>query len=157
MDAVDSDETTVTARTETKKEPRPPPITVLGHSNLFLKNKEIKSMIKGDMKVVNTKDGLRYYLSSVEDFHVVKKHLEIQKQEFFTFQVKSELPLRVILKRLPSSVDPDEIKVELSNLGFPVRAVKQFTKKVNETNTKLPTFIIELQNTEKAKEIYDLK
>ena len=106
MDAVDSDETTVTTRTVTKKEPRPPPITVLGHDNLFLKNKEIIALIKGEMKVVNTKDGLRYYLSSVEDFRIVKKHLETEKQQFFTFQIRSELPLRVVLKRLPSSADP---------------------------------------------------
>ena len=156
MDAVDSSETTVPARTVTKKEPRPPPITVLGHANMFLKNKEIKSMIQGDMKVVNTKEGLRYYLSSVDDFRTVKKHLETQKQEFFTYQIRSELPLRVILKRLPSRADPEGIKLELTNLGFPVRAVKQFTKKVNDIITKLPTFIIELENSENSKEIYDL-
>ena len=97
MDAVDSNATTVTARTVTKKEPRPPPITVLGHDNLFLKNKEIKALIKGDMKIVNTKEGFRYYLSSVEDFRTDKTHLEAKKQEFFTFQIRSELPLRVIL------------------------------------------------------------
>ena len=108
------------------------------------------------MIVVNTKDGLRYYLSSVEDFRIVKKHLETQKQQIFTYQIRSELPLRVILKRLPSSADPKEIKLELPNLSFPVRAVKKFTKKVSETITKLPTYIIELENSEKSKEIYDL-
>ena len=161
MDAVDSNAPTETARTATKsvtkKEPRPPPITVLGHDNLFLKNKEIKGLIKGEMKVVNTKEGFRYYFSSVEDYKIVKQHLKDQNQEFFTFQIRSELPLRVILKRLPSSMDPEDIKLELSHLGFPVRAVKQFTKKDGDTIVKLPTFIVELTNTDKAKEIYDLK
>ena len=157
MDAVDSDATNVTARTVKKKEPRPPPITVLGHDNLFRKNKEIKSLIKGEMKVVNSKEGFRYYFSTVEDYRIVHQHLKDQKQEFFTFQIRSELPLKVILKRLPSSTDPADIQTELSDLGFPVRAVKQFTKKDGDTIIKLPTFIVELTNSDKSKEIYDLK
>ena len=76
METVESSETTVAARTAPKKEPRPPPITVLGHENLFTTNKEIKALIKGEMKVVNTRDGLRYYLSTVEDYRIVKKHFE---------------------------------------------------------------------------------
>ena len=62
-----------------------------------------------------------------------------------------------MLKRLPSNTDPEEIKEELLNIEYPVRSVKQLTKTENNTVIKISLFTIELENTEKAKQIYDLK
>ena len=70
--------------------------------------------------------------------------------------MRSELPLRVILKRLPCTVDPEDVKLELISQGYPVRAVKQFTKKEGDKIFKLPTFLMELDNNEQGKKIFDL-
>ena len=149
-------ETTVTERAVMKKEPRPPPITVLNRDNFFKQNKEIKALLKGDLKVVNTSQGLRYYTSSEEDFRALKQHFVTKKQEHFTFQLRKDLPLRVVLKRLPANADPGEVKDELINIGYPVRSVKQMTKFENNQIHKMPLFIVELNNTEEARKIYDL-
>ena len=61
METNESGNVTVTERTAPKKEPRPPPVTVLGHNGMFKINKELKSQLEGDLKVVNTAEGLRYY------------------------------------------------------------------------------------------------
>ena len=62
-----------------------------------------------------------------------------------------------MLKRLPKSTDAGEIKEELLAQWYPVRSVKQLTKKENNIEIKLPLFTLELDNTAKAKELYDLK
>ena len=85
METNQSEEAAIPVRT-VRKEPRPPPITVLGHSNVFKINKEIKSLIKGDLKVVNTREGLSYYTTSVEDHRIVKKFFSDQTKNFIHIQ-----------------------------------------------------------------------
>ena len=157
METNETPEITVTERTVKKKEPRPPPITVLGHDNICQNNKVIKSILKGDLKVVNTREGLKYHVTSVEDHRILTEHLKSQNKQYYTYQLRSDLPLRVMIKRLPISADQEEIKQELSLLGFPVRSVRQLTKKVDDRVIKMPIYLTELDNNDKAKEIYNLK
>ena len=44
-------ESVIAVRPVKKKEPRPPPVTVLGHDNLFQTNRELKTALKEDFKV----------------------------------------------------------------------------------------------------------
>ena len=62
-----------------------------------------------------------------------------------------------MLTRMPACADPEEIKTELIAAGYPVHTVKQLTKFENNQTTKLPLFILELENSEKGREIYELK
>ena len=57
---------------------------------------------------------------------------------------------------MPTTADPDEIKAELIELGYPVSSVKQLTKVEDNRTVKFPVFPVELDNTEKAREIYNL-
>ena len=161
MDTNDSADTAVNMSVNAeqvpkKKEPRPPPVTVLGHENLFQTNKELKTKLKKEFKVVNTREGLRYYTATEEDHRTLKEYFDGENRQYYSFQLRSELPLRVMLKRLPKSTDPEEIKAELLHLGYPIRAVKQLTKKENNCEIKLPLYALELENNETAKEIYNL-
>ena len=104
MDTTDPTEATVngaTERTSPKKEPRPPPITILGHDNLFQISKELKKIIKNELKVVNTQEGLRYYTSTAEDHRLLTEFFKHHNRQYYTFQLRSDMPLRVMLKRLP--------------------------------------------------------
>ena len=157
METNDPPESAATERTVKKKEPRPPPITVLGHDNICQNNKVIKSLLKGDLKVVNTREGLKYHVTSMEDHRALIEHLKSQGKQYYTYQLRSDLPLRVMIKRLPISADQEEIKPELSLLGFPVRSVRQLTKTVDDQLIQMPIFLTELVNNDKAKEIYNLK
>ena len=87
----------------------------------------------------------------------MKQFLEDHNKQHFTFQLKSELPLRVILKILPAYTYPEEVKAELITAGYPVRSVKQLSKIENNETIRLPLYILELNNTNKGREIYDLK
>ena len=151
---VDTSETvvpTATNRSVAKKSPRPPPITVMGHEAIFKTNKELKALISGDLKAVNTKDGMRYYTNTEDDYKKVRNYFDQKKKQYFTHQIKSELPLRVVIKRLPISADPEEIKAELIELGYPVKSVKQLSKIEDDLTVKFPVFPVELDNTEKAR------
>ena len=61
-----------------------------------------------------------------------------------------------MLKRLPVDTETEEIKAELIALGYPVRSVKQFVKTEDNKVIKFPLFPIELENTEKGREIFNL-
>ena len=98
MDTSETVVPTATNRSVAKKSPRPPPITVMGHEAIFKTNKELKAIISGDLKGVNTRDGMRYYTTSVEYYKKVRNYFDQKKKQYFTHQIKSELPLRVVIK-----------------------------------------------------------
>ena len=68
-------------------------------------------------------------MATVEDHHQLKAYFDAKNRQYYSFQLKSELPLRVMLKRLPKSTAAGEIKDELLSQGYPVRSMKQLTKK----------------------------
>ena len=41
-------------------------------------NKELKPLLTGDLKVVNTEEGLRYYSTNNEDYRTMKKFLNLK-------------------------------------------------------------------------------
>ena len=103
-------ESVVTERPVQEKEPRPPPVTLLGHDNLFQINRELKRILKEDMEVVNTREGLRYYTPTVEDHRQLKAYFDAKSKQYYSFPLRTELPLRVMLKRLPKGTDAGKIK-----------------------------------------------
>ncbi|GBO34728.1 hypothetical protein AVEN_209262-1 [Araneus ventricosus] len=91
-----------------------------------------------------------------------KQHKEIsnfcrsQGYDFHVIEPASKRPLKVVIKYLPPDHDPEDIKNFLKNeLEFPVEKVTQL-KKIR-TREPLPFFLVELQKTEKATEIYKIK
>ena len=110
MDTTDFPVTTVndpvvTDRPVRKKEPRPPPVTVLCHDNIFQINRELKTILKEEFKVINTREGFRYYTATVEDHRQLKAYFDAKGKHYYSCQLRAELPLRVMLKRLPKSTD----------------------------------------------------
>ena len=157
METNDPTGTPVADRTVPKKEPRPPPITLIGHENLIQLTKVIKPILSGDLKVITTNEGFRFYTQTISDHRALKTYFEQQKKQYFTYQLRSEMPLRVMLRKLPNNVDTEDLKQELINMQYPVRSAKQITKKEEDgTITKYPLYLLELENTDKGREIYDL-
>ncbi|GBL70829.1 hypothetical protein AVEN_18887-1 [Araneus ventricosus] len=91
-----------------------------------------------------------------------KQHQEIsnfcssQGYDFHVIAPANKRPLKVVIKYLPPNHDPEEIKNFLKNeLEFPVEKVTQLKK--FRTREPLPFFLVELQKTKKATEIYNIK
>ena len=80
----------------------------------------IKIHIKEGLKVVNTRARLLYYASSVEIHRKLKTYLEGKNRQYYNFQARSDLPLWVMVKRLPTDAKPEEINAELLELGYAV-------------------------------------
>ena len=129
-------------------------MAVLGHDNLFQTNEELKTKLKNEFTVVNTMEDLRYYTTSMEDYRTLGAYFDEKNRQYYSFQLRSELPLRLMLKRLPKSTDTEERKAELLHLGYLVCSVKQITKKENNAETELPLFALELETNDQAREIY---
>ena len=60
----------------------------------------MKTMLKEDFKVVNTREGLRYYTATVEDPRQLKAYFDAKNKHMTPFSCGT-IPLRVMLKRLP--------------------------------------------------------
>ena len=97
---------------------------------MFRINKEPKTQLEGDLKVVNTVERLRYYSTTNEDYGKIKQYFDSINRQYYTFQLKRDLPLRVIIKRLPKETDPEEIKEDLLELEYPVRSVKKLRQRM---------------------------
>ena len=63
-------------------------------------------------------------MAKVEDHRQLKAYFDAKNKQYYSFQLQSELPLRVMLKRLLKSPYAGEIIEELLSQGYPVRSVK---------------------------------
>ncbi|GBN21097.1 hypothetical protein AVEN_152748-1, partial [Araneus ventricosus] len=91
-----------------------------------------------------------------------QKHSEIsnfcrtQGYDFHVIKPASKRLVKAVIKNLPPDHDVDNIKSFLKNeLNFPVERVIQLTKL--RTRKPLPFYLVELQQTPKSKEIFDIK
>nr|CAD7431397.1 unnamed protein product [Timema monikensis] len=71
--------------------------------------------------------------------------LKDMNQEFHTYTLPRDKPLKVVIKGLPPNMATGDIQQELVGLGFPVTDARQFTRKTKADNntqtvTLLPTF-----------------
>ena len=106
-----------------------------------------KSMANGAVKV---------NVSTVEDYRNLVSNLRKQNLVFYTYQLKSERPFKVVIRNLHQSISPDEIKDELTKEGYTVRNVANIRHW--KTKIQLPLFFVDLEpNISNNKSIYDRK
>lgn len=138
------------------RSPKPPPITVPDLPNTLQFNKKIKGKITGDYKVVSTREGMKLYASNIEDFNLIKNELKQDNINFFTYQLRQERPIRVVLRRLPINLHEEDIKEALEEENFKVLSVRQLRKITDGTETKYPLYVVAIERTIEAQKIYKL-
>ena len=110
------------------------------------KQYELKIIKANDVKIQPLTD---------EAYSSIVKDLEEKQTQFFTFKPKNERSFRTILKNMHHSVDVEELKGELRELGHNV--INIFNMKHRETKLPLPMFVIEFEQQTNNKDIYDIK
>ncbi|GFT72637.1 transposable element Tcb2 transposase [Trichonephila clavipes] len=132
----------------------PPPIMLFIEENYKVQmaviTKEfpkIRSRLKGDF--------LKLYTDSAEERRLVVQLLKRLKFQLCTIKANAERPIKVVIKGLPRTTNPEEIKQDLEMLGYtPERVIQLIGRK---TKRALPIFLITLPRNLDNLKIFDLK
>ncbi|GFY31504.1 hypothetical protein TNCV_4693481 [Trichonephila clavipes] len=89
-----------------------------------------------------TGDFLKLCTDSAEERRLVVQLLKRLKFQFYTIKAKAEHPIKVVIKGLPRTTNPEEIKQDLEMLGYTLQRVNQLIGR--KTKRALPIFLITL-------------
>lgn len=139
------------------KKPRPPPIFIHNVALISGLLKTVETIIgKNDFRTtVLPNNTVRVNVPAEDDYRLLVRELRKVKIEFYTFQLKTERALKVVIRQIHSSVKPDEIKSALEEIGYNCGNVTNIRHW--RTKEPLPLFFIELEPDDKSKEIYQLR
>lgn len=151
-----------TESNEERKIPKPPPVYIRERSTNF--SKEIKQFLKKEYYLVDLKRGqlheTKIQVSDPVEYTTLVKWLEEKKLEFYSYQPKAEKGIRVVIKGIDHTVDPQEVKEDLEKLNFKVNWVHNIQNKFRQPQ---PMFKVELMpnssilGKNKVHPIYDIK
>ncbi|GFX75856.1 nucleic-acid-binding protein from transposon X-element [Trichonephila clavipes] len=102
-----------------------------------------------------TGDFLKLYTDSAEERRLVVQLLKKLKFQFYTIKAKAERPIKVVIKGLPRTTNPEEIKQDLEMLGYTPKRVNQLIGR--KTKRALRIFLITLPCNLDNLKIFDLK
>ncbi|GFX46359.1 nucleic-acid-binding protein from transposon X-element [Trichonephila clavipes] len=108
---------------------------------------KIRSRLMGDF--------LKLYTDSAEERRLVVQLLKRLKFQFYTIKAKAERPIKVVIKGLPRTTNPEEIKQDLEMLGYTPERVNQLIGR--KTKRALRIFLITLPRNLDNLKIFDLK
>ncbi|GFW52963.1 probable RNA-directed DNA polymerase from transposon X-element [Trichonephila clavipes] len=102
-----------------------------------------------------TGDFLKLYTETAEERRTAVQFLREHKFQFSTIKSKAERPIKVVIKGLPRTTNPEEIKEDLELLGYTPDRVNQLVGR--KTKRALPIFLITLPRNLDNLKIFDLK
>lgn len=142
--------------TETKKEPKPPPIFIPSVSDVVPMVNAVGSMVSKDLytyKCLN-QDKIKIIPASVEAYRKIVKGLSDLNINFHTYQLKQERAYRVVLKNMHYSTPVEAIKGAVEEVGHKVRNI--INVRNNVTKVPMSMFFIDLEPNYNNKTIYDV-
>lgn len=132
-----------------------PPIFVSGVEAIIPLTDLLKELANDnyDLKVIGSSQ-VKIQLKDVETYPVVVKALAERKTEFHSFQAKSNKTYQVVIRNLHPSINTDDLKSELTELGHDVVNISNIRQ--SGTKKPLPLFKVELRMSEKNKEVHSI-
>jgi hypothetical protein len=145
----------------TAKTGRPPPIILTSAVNLIQLQKLLNNVVKEEFEFRTTRNGTKTITRGMVVFLGVKSHFETNNLSYFTFNPKSENPIKAVIRHLPVNTPAEDIRDGLVSLGFDVVSVKQMTTTRRSSPeepkvTNLPLFLVTLTRTATSQEIFHL-
>jgi hypothetical protein len=97
----------------------------------------------------------------MDDYSVLKTHLDNNQTHYFTYHPKAEKPIKAVIRHLTGETPAEDIANELQALGYKVHNVRQMTTTRQQSEggrqtQALPLFLVTLERNEKSYEIYKL-
>lgn len=141
---------------ETKK-PKIPPVVVYHNFNLDTINK-IKGKLSKDIKIKYMGNRSNIYTENLEDYNTILQYAKETKYEHYTHTPKELKEFKMILKNISPHISESEIKEDLERQDLKINRVKQMAKKLeNNTELKLPVFIINFAPNTLKRDIFKIK
>jgi len=138
-----------------KRKPKPPPIYKENSSNVLVNkitevigkdNFHIIPLVKGNIQ--ETKVQMKFE----DNYRVLSKYLDDNKNNFYTYQLKSSKGLQVVLKGIESDLTPAEITMALQEKGISAKSVFNI---LNGDRKPQPLFKVELEPENKPLKKYE--
>jgi hypothetical protein len=98
---------------------------------------------------------VRVQPTTVNSYRSIAHTLTDKHAEFHTFKPKEERNYRVVLKHMHYSINPDDIKAEIENLGHKVANI--WNTKQYRTKLPLSMFFVDLKLAHTNKDIFDVE
>ncbi|GFT91832.1 nucleic-acid-binding protein from transposon X-element [Trichonephila clavipes] len=132
----------------------PPPITIdnVRQSHQLLKKLQdiTKQKIRG--KIIGK--GLRVYPENPEAYHTIRRYVDAEKLESFTYQLDEEKDLKAVIRGMPSDTPPQEIIDDLRTYGITVNVCHAMTNR--RTGMPMPLFLVTLPRSDINRNIFNL-
>jgi hypothetical protein len=103
----------------------------------------------------NIRSGTRIVTKEMADFSAIRKYLDNHNLPYFTFFLKSDKPIKAVIRHLPQNTDG------LVSVSFDVICIRQitttrWTPPEGTTSINLPLFLVTLPRTAKSQELFHL-
>ncbi|KAL7297481.1 hypothetical protein TKK_0009847 [Trichogramma kaykai] len=134
---------------------KPTPIFVSGVENLSpLRNMlEMTAAKNYTLKTLAGKQ-VKIFLNNPETYVRVVEELKKNKEQFYTYQSKSDKGYKVVLKGIHPSVDLKELQAEIETHGHSIMHISNIEQAV--TKIPLPLFFLEMKVQSNNKEIFNI-
>ena len=113
-----------------------------------------KEIGKDESKLKISNNSVKVLPANPDAYRKLTKLLKNMNANFHTYQLKQERPFRVVLRNIHHSVDLDELKFELQNLGHEVTNISNIKHRISKNPLSL--FFIDIKQKGNNKEIYNV-
>ena len=142
---------------EPQREPITPPIFIPNVTNVPAMLKFINEVVSSDAFQIKSmpNDKIKLLPKSPDVYRKIIKHMSTNKRINYTYQLKQERAYRVVLRNIHYSIDKEEIKDAIQELGHRVRNIINIRHKI--TKQPLSLFYIDLEPQTNNKDIFNVR
>ncbi|GFU03219.1 nucleic-acid-binding protein from transposon X-element [Trichonephila clavipes] len=98
--------------------------------------------------------GLRIYPETPEAYHAIRRYVDAEKLEAFTYQLPEEREIKAVIRGMPADTPPQEIIEDLLTVGITVNECHAMTNR--KTGLPMPLFLITLPKNNINKDIFNM-
>lgn len=111
---------------------------------------KMKNINAAKSKVIST--GIQVEPLTEDDYRSLSKLLKEQNIQYYTYQLKSEKKLKIVLRGVPQDITDDEVTLDLKEKDYPIEKI---TRMKGKNGHPAPLVLIEIGRDYKS--IYNLK
>lgn len=135
------------------KQKKPPPIVLREEGKLTLIRREAEANNIEITGCRNTKEGIKIFTKTANDFRKLRKLLEGKNVQAHTFCLPEEKPLKLVLRGIPLEIAKEEVENELKERGFPIIS----TYRMKRFKEEMPLILVNAEKGDQGKKIFDIK
>lgn len=114
-------------------------------------NKEVNKQKMNFTKAKVVKSETQIEPATETDYRKIYKLLKKMKIQFHTFDLKSEKPLKIVIRSIPQKTEEEGIKSDLQSKRYPIKKITRMRNKYGS----IPMVIVDIGREYKS--IYNLK